>query len=161
MVFPILFTCRLLQDTEYSFLCYAIDSCVCVRSQALSCVTLLTAARRAPLPVEFSRQEYHSGLPFLVQGIFRTQGLNPRLLCLLHWQMDSLSLVPPRKPQSRFSLVIYFIYNSIYIYVNPNLLIQLISFKYLFTMCLVDIGARPLEFLFHFYHLLVVQSWTY
>ena len=31
----------------------------------------------------FSRQEYWSGLPFfLLQGIFPTQGLNPRLLCL-------------------------------------------------------------------------------
>ena len=40
----------------------------------------------------FSRQEYWSGLPcpFLPQGIFLTQGLNPRLLCLLHWQAGSL-----------------------------------------------------------------------
>ena len=30
-------------------------------------------------PIEFSRQEYWSGLPFLLQGIFPTQGLNPGL----------------------------------------------------------------------------------
>ena len=29
----------------------------------------------------------------------RTQGSNSHLLCLLHWQMCSLSLVPPGKPQ--------------------------------------------------------------
>ena len=29
---------------------------------------------------------------FLLQGIFWTQGLNPPLLCLLHWQEDSLPL---------------------------------------------------------------------
>ena len=29
------------------------------------------------------------GCPFLLQGIFKTQGLN---LCLLHWQADSLTL---------------------------------------------------------------------
>ena len=29
---------------------------------------------------------------FLLQGIFPTQGLNPRLLSLLHWQADSLPL---------------------------------------------------------------------
>ena len=29
---------------------------------------------------------------FLLQGIFPTQGLNPHLLCLLHWQADSLPL---------------------------------------------------------------------
>ena len=28
----------------------------------------------------------------LLQGLFLTQGLNPHLLCLLHWQMDSLPL---------------------------------------------------------------------
>ena len=34
---------------------------------------------------------------FLLQGIFQNQGSN-HLLCLLHWQADSLSLVPPGKP---------------------------------------------------------------
>ena len=33
----------------------------------------------------------------LLQGIFPTQGLNPCLLCLLHWQVGSLPLVPPEK----------------------------------------------------------------
>ena len=32
------------------------------------------------------------------RGIFLTQGLNPCLLCLLHWQLGSLPLVPPGKP---------------------------------------------------------------
>ena len=30
--------------------------------------------------------------------IFLTQGLNPCLLCILHWQMGSLPLAPPGKP---------------------------------------------------------------
>ena len=38
-----------------------------------------------------------SALPFLLQGIFPTQGSNPHLLCLLHWQADSLPLAPPGK----------------------------------------------------------------
>ena len=37
--------------------------------------------------MESSRKEYWSGLPFLLQGIFPTQGSNPRLL---RWQVDSL-----------------------------------------------------------------------
>ena len=41
------------------------------------CVTPWSAARRAPLSMGFSRQEHCSGLPFLLQGIFLTQGLNP------------------------------------------------------------------------------------
>ena len=34
----------------------------------------------------------------LLQGIFPTQGSNPCLLCLLHWQLGSLPLAPPGKP---------------------------------------------------------------
>ena len=34
----------------------------------------------------------------LLQGIFPTQGLNPLLLCLLHWQVGSLPLALPGKP---------------------------------------------------------------
>ena len=35
----------------------------------------------------------------LLQGIFPTQGSNPRLLCLLNWQAGSLPLVTPGKPE--------------------------------------------------------------
>ena len=42
----------------------------------------------------FSRQEYWSAL---LQGVFLTQGSNLHLLCLLHWQADSLPLAPPGK----------------------------------------------------------------
>ena len=51
----------------------------------------------------FSRQEY-LGCDVLVcchallQGIFPIHGLNPCLLCLLHWQVGSLPLAPPGKP---------------------------------------------------------------
>ena len=44
--------------------------------------------------VGVSRQEYQSRWPFLSPGIFLTQGSNSRLLCLLHWQVGSLPLVP-------------------------------------------------------------------
>ena len=33
----------------------------------------------------------------ILQGIFQTQGLNLRLLCLLHWQAGTLPLAPPGK----------------------------------------------------------------
>ena len=68
--------------------------CVCVCAQSLSRVRFFatpgTAARQAPLSMGFPRQEDWSGLPFLFQGIFPTQGSNLCLLCLLHWQMVSL-----------------------------------------------------------------------
>ena len=38
------------------------------------------------------------GCHALLQGIFSTQGSNPHLLGLLHWQVGSLPLAPPGKP---------------------------------------------------------------
>ena len=38
------------------------------------------------------------GCHFLLQGIFQTQGSNPRLLRLPHWQAGSLTQAPPAKP---------------------------------------------------------------
>ena len=40
----------------------------------------------------FSKQEYWSICPFLLQGIFPLQGWNLRLLHLLRWQVGSLLL---------------------------------------------------------------------
>ena len=39
------------------------------------------------------------GCHALLQGIFPTQGLNPRLL---HWQVDSLLAEPPGKPSLHY-----------------------------------------------------------
>ena len=41
------------------------------------------------------------GCHFLLQGIFPTQGSNLHLLCLLHWQADSLSLCHLGSPRMR------------------------------------------------------------
>ena len=46
------------------------------------------------------------GCHALLQGIFLTQGSNPHLLCLLHWQVGSLSLVPPGKPRNHTIFVL-------------------------------------------------------
>ena len=50
---------------------------VCCRfSHVRLFVTLWTVALQAPLSMEFSRQEYWSGLHTLLRGIFPTQGSN-------------------------------------------------------------------------------------
>ena len=49
-------------------------------------------------PWNFPGKDTEVGCHFLLQGIFPTQGSNPQLLCLLHWQVGSLPLVPPGKP---------------------------------------------------------------
>ena len=43
----------------------------------------------------------------LLQGIFLTQGSNPCLLCLLHWQAGPLPLAPPGKPHSCSQVHLY------------------------------------------------------
>ena len=61
-------------------------------------VTPWTVAYQAPLSIWFSRQEHWSGLPCPPPGDPPTQGSNPPLLCLLHWQVGSLLLAPPGTP---------------------------------------------------------------
>ena len=61
-------------------------------------VTLWSVAHQASQSMEFSRQEYWSGLSDPHPGVFPTQGSNSCLLRLLRWQGCSLMLAPPRKP---------------------------------------------------------------
>ena len=60
-------------------------------------MTLWTVASWASLSVGFSRQEYWSELPWPPPGDLPDPGSNPHLLGPLHWQEDSLPLVPPGK----------------------------------------------------------------
>ena len=62
------------------------------------CPTLATpwtVARQAPLSMEFSRQEYWSGLPFPSPGDLPNPGIEPGSPAL---QADALSSEPPGKP---------------------------------------------------------------
>ena len=62
-------------------------------------VTPWTVARQAPLSVEFSRQEYWSGLACPFSGDIPKTGIEPRVsLGLLHSQVNSLPLAVPGKP---------------------------------------------------------------
>ena len=66
----------------------------CVRLIA----TLWTIAHQAPHPWDSPSKNNGVGCHSLLQGIFPTQGSNPHLLCLLHWQTGSLPLALPVKP---------------------------------------------------------------
>ena len=69
-----------------------------VRAKSLqSCLTLCNppgSSVRGLLQARLLEWVAHA----LLQRIFPTQGLNPHLLHLLHWQAGSLPLVPPGKP---------------------------------------------------------------
>ena len=80
---------------------------------AQSCLTLcspMDCPARILCPWKFPGKNIGVGCHFLLQGIFLTQGSNPSLLCLLHWQEDSLPLVPPGKP----ILIYKYIYKYFY-----------------------------------------------
>ena len=74
---------------------------------SLSCVWLSvtpgTAAHQPPLSMEFSRQEYRSGLPFPSLGDLPDPGIELRSPAL---QGDSLLSEPPGKPQGGCAQVI-------------------------------------------------------
>ena len=79
------------------------DVCVCESLQ--SCLTLCDCMDcRLFCPWDFPGKNTGVGCYFLLQGIFLTQGLNPHLLCLLHWQMGSLPLVPSGKIEDRSAI---------------------------------------------------------
>ena len=59
---------------------------------------LWTVAHQAPLSMEFSRQEYWSGLPCPPPEDLPNPEIEPIFLASLALQADSLSSEPPRKP---------------------------------------------------------------
>ena len=68
-------------------------------------MTPWAVASQAPPSMRFPRQEYWSGLPFLLPGDLPDPGIDPHLLHLLHWQADSL----PLSYQGSLVVISYFI----------------------------------------------------
>ena len=64
----------------------------------LSCVQLFVAPLTVSLSMEFSKQEYWSGLPFPLSGDLPHPGIEPASLASPALQADSLRLAPSGKP---------------------------------------------------------------
>ena len=71
--------------------------CVCVFSCSVVSDSLQFVVRQAPLSMEFSRQEYWSGLPSFPPGDLPGPGIKPRSPAL---QADYLLSEPPGKPNN-------------------------------------------------------------
>ena len=69
--------------------------CVCVCVCPTLCNPMDYSPHQTPLSMEFSRQEYWSGLPFPSPGDLPDPGMETRSLSL---QADSLPSEPPGKP---------------------------------------------------------------
>ena len=86
-------------------------ACMCAKSLQ-SCSTLCNTMKRL-WPARFlwpwntPDKNTVVGCHFLLQGIFLTQGLNPRFLCLLRWQVGSWLLAPPELPKQWLLLLKY------------------------------------------------------
>ena len=82
--------------------CVSLCVCVCVQVHAQLCPILCDLMDCSPPGSSghgiLQARIREVGCHFLLQGIFRTQGLNLYLLCLLHRQVDSLPLAPQGKP---------------------------------------------------------------
>ena len=61
------------------------------------------------------------GCHAFLQGIFLTQGLNPSLLYLLHWQEGSSPLVPPGKPTFTYVLCVFSCSNDVRLFATNGL----------------------------------------
>ena len=102
--------------------------CVCVRAQ--SCPALCDSMD-CSLPhssFHWILQGKNIGVSChaFLQGIFPTQEWNPHLLCLLHWQVDSLPLSHLGNPESflivlnRFQcLLFFFSYLDLFLFLLP------------------------------------------
>ena len=73
-------------------------------------VTPWTVAHRLLCPWDFPSKNTGVGCRFLLQGIFPTQGLNPRLLCFLHcrqilYPLSHLGSPGKQQPPSRSTII--------------------------------------------------------
>ena len=88
--------------------------------QPLSCVPIFATSGAvspwAPLSMEFSRQEYWSGMPFPTSGGLPNPRSNSPLWCFLHWQADSL---PPSGQSELLSFRWYELYLHEQLELNP------------------------------------------
>ena len=79
-------------------------ACACSVSQPWSLfATPQTIAHQSPLPMEFSRQEYWSGLSFPSPGDLPHPGIKPTSLHLLHWQGVLYHWAPETQPDKCLS----------------------------------------------------------
>ena len=104
--------CHLLQLTQITLNYYlnyylkipiiVLVMCVCVLSHVCLFMTPWTVALQALLSMEFSRQEYWSGLPFLTPEDLPDPGIKP-----VSWPVDSLPL-----HLSYYAVIFIFIFSS-------------------------------------------------
>ena len=72
---------------------------VCVLSRVQFFATPWTVSRQVPLSMEFSRQEYWSGLPFPSPGNLPDPGIEPKSLASPALAGGFFTTAPPGEPE--------------------------------------------------------------
>ena len=90
--------------------------------------------------MEFSRQEYWSGLPFPPPRDLPTQGLNRSLLHLLYWQVHSLPLSHQGSPIMRHTVL--FIIADFFSWLHI-LQTEILMFSFLSWILSCSVGSEP------------------
>ena len=75
----------------------SLRACMCVLSHVQLFATLWTIVHQAPLSMDFSRQEYWSGLPFLTPGDLPDPRDGSCVSCILCTGRQFFTTVPPGK----------------------------------------------------------------
>ena len=90
-----------LNNHPFYWICdiYEMSFCVCMLSH------FSRVWHQLLCPWDSPGENTEVGSHSLLQGSFPTQDSNPHLICLLHWQVVSLPLVPPGKP--KFCLIYF------------------------------------------------------
>ena len=110
---------------SFVLMCVCVCVCVCVSCSVMSnCATSWTVVCQAPLPMEFSRQEYWSRLSFSFPEDL-TQGLNlslPHCRQILYHlsHLESPCLWVGQKVHSDFSILSYGKIRMTILWKNPN-----------------------------------------
>ena len=123
LMFPVSYMSVQICRDNYTYVCISVSiyvyMCVLVVQSCLTLWDPMDCACQAPLSMEFSRQEYWSGLPCPSSGDITSPGVKPKSPAL---QADSLTSEPPGKP-------IYVNYIFIFPSPFPSLpFIQMITF---------------------------------
>ena len=86
------------------------------------------------------------GCHVLLQGIFPAQGLNCHLLCLLHLQEGSLSLVPPGKPNMLSRFLISWLQSPSAVILEPNKIKSVTAPTFSSSICSEPMGLDAIIF---------------
>ena len=113
-----------------SYFINAISCCCClVTAMSISLPPRGLEPDRLLCPWDFPGKNTNGSCHFFLWGIFLTQGLNPCLLCLLHWQADAVPLHHLRSPITVISVVKVILYSFLLVWLFQSYTERISSMK--------------------------------